>query len=149
MLEKVDELMKNQIVKLCSVIVTVLSVAIFSSFATQKSIMESVNNYAQYNFKESVRAVLNEDVLPRLQENAIAIDDLKNTTSALADGVYNGYVKDINKYYEKYQKGDYGDLTKTNFEAMAGWWKVLPDSKKTDALIFKYNALMSYYPNLK
>lgn len=141
--------MKNPLVKVFAGIITVIAVALFSSFATQKSVTDSLKDYAQYNFKESIRAVLKEEVIPQLQTNAAAIDSLKKTTDALADGVYNGYVKDINKYYEKLQKGDVQDFTRTNFDAMTGWWKVLPDDKKTDALAFKYNTLMAYYPNLK
>jgi hypothetical protein len=142
----------NPLVKLVGSMVIIAILMMFSSFTAQnvmsKNVKDQLADYIAYQNKQVIVNALNETVMPTLTANGEAIARLEKTTNTLVEDKYNVYIKDINKYYEKYKKGDVGDFTKVNFEAMTGWWLCLPDSKKTDALRVKYDALMAYYPNL-
>jgi hypothetical protein len=156
-MEKVVEIMgkifASKAAKLVGVFVLVFLVGMLSSFSAQNIITrgtkEQLSDYIAYQNKQIVIEALNETVMPTLMANSEAIARLEATTKELVDDKYAGYIKDITKYYEKMQKGDTGDFTKTNFEAMSGWWIKIPDDKKTDALKMKYAALMAFYPNIK
>lgn len=147
-LEEMSKLIANPIVRLAAFIVFVAGVFIFCSFTFQKSASDQLADYAHYQFKQSIREVLAEEVTPALKQNGEAIARLEVKTDALVQGTYDEIIRQVEKTYEKYKKGDYGDFTKTNFDALSKNWKMLPDEKKTDALKMKYDALMKYYPNL-
>lgn len=144
-----SKILLSPVAKALALVIMFFITIILTSATTQRSASEQLSDYAKYQFKQSIREVLSEDVIPKIEKQGEAIARLEVTTSSLVSGTYDTYVKDIMKYYEKYKKGDVGDFTKTNFDAMAGWWMVLPESRKTDALAMKYKALMDYYPNLK
>jgi hypothetical protein len=146
---KMAKFLASPISKAVGGIVLVIGTMLFTSFTTSKSVTDGLKDYYTFQSKQAIREVLNEEVIPQLKTQGEAIARLEKTTDALVCGTYDGYVKDINKYYEKYQKGDSADFTKTNFDAMSGWWKKLPEDRKTDALRMKYEMLMAYYPNLK
>lgn len=130
-----------------SCIVIVIAV-LFTSFTTNKSATDQISEFANFQFKTAIREVLAEEVTPKLNENAQAIARLDEMVDMQMQSIYDETVRQIEKTYEKYQKGE-RDFTKVNFDAIAKTWKALPDERKTDALCVKYTTLMAYYPNLK
>jgi hypothetical protein len=150
--EAMSQFVDNPLVKLIGSVVIIAILMMFSSFTAQnvmsKNVKDQLADYVAYQNKKVIVEALNETVMPTLNKQGEAIARLEVTTNTLVEDKYDSYVKDINKYYEKYKKGDTEDFTKTNFDAMTGWWMCLPATRKTDALKVKYDALMSYYPNL-
>ena len=136
---------KSNFAKLIASVLAVLLAMLFTSFTTQLSIKDQLYD----SYKQSIREVIKEEIIPVLEQQGEAIERVEKKADSLLSGTYDDMVRNITKYYEKYSKGDYGDLTKTNIEAMTGWWKQLPDDRKTDALKIKYDTLISYYPDLK
>jgi len=147
-IDKMNKFLNNPIARIVSMFVVIVMTILLTSAATNKTATEQISDFARYQFKTSIREVLNEEVMPALQENSEAIKRLDTMVDMQMQSIYDETVRQIEKTYEKYQKGD-RDFTKVNFDAMAKTWKALPEERKTDSLCVKYKTLMAYYPNLK
>ena len=146
--EIMKKFLSNPIAKAIGMCLVLFCTIVFTSFTTQKTAGEQVAQFAQFQFKTAVREVIAEEVMPKLIENAVAIDRLDCMIDQQMQAIYDETVRQIEKTYEKYQKGE-RDFTKVNFDAISKTWRALPDERKTDTLKSKYSILMAYYPNLK
>jgi chromosomal replication initiation ATPase DnaA len=146
--ETMAKILSSPIAKAVGMVIVLICTILFTSFTTQKTAGEQVAQFAQYQFKNAVREVIAEEVMPKLIENAEAIERLDCMVDQQMQSIYDETIRQIEKTYEKYQKGE-RDFTKVNFDAIAKTWKALPDERKSDTLKSKYEILMEYYPKLK
>lgn len=146
--EQMSKFLASPITKFLTMCGVIIISVLLTSFTTNKSATDQISEFANYQFKNAIREVLAEDVMPRLEENADAIKRLDCMVETQMQSIYDETIRQVEKTYEKYQKGE-REFAKVNFDAIAKTWKALPENRKTDALRVKYETLMAYYPKLK
>ena len=153
--EAMKKIISNPIFTFVAIVLSIMATGMFTSASSGADYKKAIIEFVEKTNTEAIKSVINEVITPRLDsidDNMMSIDkrvgNLEKGVNTLNEGTWQDHVKDINKYYEKYKKGDIQDFTKTNFEAMTGWWKDLADRYKDDALINRYNILVEYYSKI-
>ena len=151
--DKIVAALKSKVAKVIYVLVMVLAITIFSSWTTQKTMQNSLSDYAKYQFSESVESVLEQPggVMDQLTEIKGIASDAKIGVETQSIDSYYDTISDIQKFYKRAQSGEIGitAITKENLDKVSRHWAKIPNEYKTDPVKTQYNYIMSFYDRVK
>lgn len=144
-----EKILKSKITKSIGIVLAFLGMAILSSFTTRSSLEEQFADFTEMQFEKSVQRVMDKTVTPQLSTLIISVDRIETKVDAQGMAIVSEIIRQIEKNYEKYQKGDFADISETNLKYVSDNWILVPEEKRTDILKKEYAVIIDYYVKIK
>jgi hypothetical protein len=147
--EKMAKFFGSPVVKWVGVVLAFFGMGVLSSFTTKVNIQDQFTQFTSEQYEKSIQAVVDKSVTPQLKEQSQILSRLETKITFLSEQTEGTIIRQIERDYEQYQKGNYNNISETNLKYEAENWVNISDDRKNAILEREYTVLMDYYARIK